>query len=234
VEDEGADEGRIEVCGMSGEQARRTSGPAELPVRHTGLVALDGRLVTRRTAMSLPPGLPLAQWRRLGRQIFVVADSSAWWMGDWLIYGRKEYPDRYRRALAETGLDYQTLRNYAWVAGKFDPDQRRARLSFQHHAEVAGIPAEERDKWLSCAERGGWSRNELRYRLRAHRDSGRGAPDSPVRLSVPVERRVRWQRAAEAAGLDLLEWMVQRLDEAAGEPVESGSPVATSTPSPGA
>jgi hypothetical protein len=234
VEDEGADERRIEVRGMSGEQARRTGGPAELPARHTGLVSLDGQVVTRRTAMSLPPGLPLAQWRHLGRQIFVVADSSAWWMGDWLIYGRNEYPDRYRRALAETGLDYQTLRNYAWVAGKFEPAERRARLSFQHHAEVAGIPVGERDEWLSRAERGGWSRNELRRRLRAHRDSDRAAPDSPIRLSVQLERGVRWQRAAEAAGLDLLDWMVQRLDEAADEPVESGSPTASRTPSPGA
>ncbi|CAM5565670.1 LmbU family transcriptional regulator [Streptomyces fumanus] len=203
-------------------------------MRHTGLVSLDGQLVTRRTAMSLPPGLPLAQWRHLGRQMFVVADSSAWWMGDWLIYGRSEYPDRYRRALAETGLDYQTLRNYAWVAGKYAPSERRARLSFQHHAEVAGMPVAERDEWLSRAERGGWSRNELRRRLRAHRYSDRAALDTAIRISVPRDRGVRWQRAAEAAGLDLLDWMVRRLDEAADEPADSDVPAASRTPSPGA
>ncbi|MCZ9345982.1 LmbU family transcriptional regulator [Streptomyces sp. TRM76130] len=178
----------------------------------------DVRAATRRTALTLSPGLPLTQWRHLGRQMFVVTDSSAWWLGDWLIYGRREYPDRYRRALTESGLDYQTLRNYAWVAGKFEPSRRRARLSFQHHAEVAGIPPDKQDEWLARAEREGWSRNELRRRVRARRRDDRALQHPLVPLRVPSDRRVRWQQAAEAAGLDLLDWIVSRLDEAAGEP----------------
>ncbi|WP_320775473.1 LmbU family transcriptional regulator [Streptomyces sp. CRN 30] len=203
--------------------ARRTDRSAEPAGRDRDRdqeqVALDVRAATRRTALLLSPGLPLAQWRHLGRQMFVVTDSSAWWLGDWLIYGRREYPDRYRRALTESGLDYQTLRNYAWVAGKFEPSRRRARLSFQHHAEVAGVPPDEQDEWLARAERDGWSRNELRRQVRARRGDDRTLLQPLVRLEVPSDRRVRWQRAAEAAGLELLDWIVSRLDEAAGEPV---------------
>ncbi|MGP2442214.1 LmbU family transcriptional regulator [Streptomyces sp. JW3] len=206
---------------MAGEAARGTGRPTEPVVREREHVALDVRAATRRTALMLSPGLPLTQWRHLGRQMFVVTDSSAWWLGDWLIYGRREYPDRYRKALADSGLDYQTLRNYAWVAGKFEPARRRARLSFQHHAEVAGIPAEEQDEWLARAERGGWSRNELRRRLRAHRHDDRTLLHPLVRLQVASDRRVRWQQAAEAAGLDLLDWIVSRLDEAAAEPAHT-------------
>ncbi|GGU70327.1 LmbU family transcriptional regulator [Streptomyces griseoviridis] len=204
---------------MAGEAARGTGRRTEPVAREREHGTLDVRAATRRTALTLSPGLPLAQWRHLGRQMFVVTDSSAWWLGDWLIYGRREYPDRYRRALTESGLDYQTLRNYAWVAGKFEPSRRRARLSFQHHAEVAGIPPDEQDEWLARAEREGWSRNELRRRVRAHRRDDRALPHPLVPLRVPSDRRVRWQQAAEAAGLDLLDWIVSRLDEAAGEPV---------------
>ncbi|MEV2250513.1 LmbU family transcriptional regulator [Streptomyces sp. NPDC050147] len=192
-----------------------------MPVEGRARLTPDARMAPRRTGLTLSPGLPLAEWRHIGRQIFVVSDSSAWWLGDWLIYGRKEYPDRYRKAVADTGLDYQTLRNYAWVAGKFEPAQRHAQLSFQHHAEVAGCPAEEREVWLTRAEQGGWSRNELRRRTRTRRDSGGGALAPQMQLDLPSDHRVRWERAAAAAGLDLLEWIVRMLDEAAGDPRES-------------
>jgi hypothetical protein len=158
----------------------------------------------------------MPDWVSLGRQLFVVADSSAWWLGDWLIYGQSHYPDRYERSLAETALDYQTLRNYAWVARKYTPEQRHEGLSFQHHAEVAGLPEAERDRWLEHAEEGGWSRNELRRRLREERAGRRTASDVLFTLSVVAERQEQWQRAAQSAQLELDEWIVRILDRAAG------------------
>ena len=49
-------------------------------------------------------------------------------------------------------LDYQTLRNYAWVARRFPAGRRRAGVSFAHHAEVARLPEPEQDYWLRRAE----------------------------------------------------------------------------------
>ncbi|MEV8318431.1 LmbU family transcriptional regulator [Streptomyces sp. NPDC059900] len=207
----------------AGRAGRGVEQAAQSAVEGRARLAPDARMTPRRTALTLSPGLPLAQWRHIGRQIFVVADSSAWWLGDWLIYGRKEYPDRYRKAVADTGLDYQTLRNYAWVAGKFEPARRHAQLSFQHHVEVAGYSAEEREVWLTRAEQGGWSRNELRRRTRARRDSGAGALAPQMQLDLPSDHRVRWERAAAAAGLDLLQWIVRMLDEAADNPGETAA-----------
>ncbi|NGN66178.1 hypothetical protein G5C51_20050 [Streptomyces sp. A7024] len=183
----------------------------------SGRTVLNGQPATRRTALSLPEDLPLAEWRHLGRQILVIVDSSAWWLGDWLVYGQLNYPDRYRRALAETSLDYQTLRNYAWVVRKFPAHRRRKDLSFQHHAEVAGMPEEEQDAWLDRAEQGNWTRNELRKRVRAQRQAPAALAEKAVLVQVNImqTRRVQWQKAAEAAGLDLQEWIVQMLDEAA-------------------
>jgi hypothetical protein len=117
------------------------------------------------TRCELPQGLPLDAWCRIGVQLSALVEASSWWIGDWLVYGERNYPLRYRRAMDETSLDYQTLRNYAWIARKFEPRRRRIGLSFQHHVEVAALPTNEQDHWLDFAERFGWSRNELRRQI---------------------------------------------------------------------
>lgn len=176
-----------------------------------------GEFVTRRTSLSLPEGVPMEAWKRLGRNIFVISEASAWWLGDWLVYGQRNYPDRYKKAIEETSLDYQTLRNYAWVARKFPPARRRENLSFQHHAEVAGVPEPQQERWLAEAEAGGWSRNELRARLRAAAlgEGGRGDPVVYVRLKAHNERKEQWQQAADSSGMALMDWIAAILDDAA-------------------
>jgi hypothetical protein len=176
---------------------------------------IDGGAITRRVALCLPQDLPIAVWQRIGRQLFLVTDSSAWWLGDWLVYGEQMYPDRYRAAITATSLDYQTLRNYAWVARKFPPSRRRDKLSFQHHTEVAALPWPVQEIWLGRAERNHWSRNELRRRLRAARGT-QGATTTRIMmiLRVGAERQERWRRAAGEHDLDLEEWAVLVLDKA--------------------
>jgi hypothetical protein len=99
------------------------------------------------------PGLP-------GRPGRCVASSSAWCLGDWLNYGQSAYPGRYQDAIEGTSLDYQTLRNYAWVARRFSLSRRRDRISFGQHAEVAALPEPEQDFWLRKAEELCWSRGQ--------------------------------------------------------------------------
>jgi hypothetical protein len=79
-----------------------------------------------------------------------------------MIYGESAYTGRYREAIEKTSLDYQTLRNYAWVARRFPMSRRRDTLSFGHHAEVAALQGPEQDYWLRKAEELRWSRNQLR------------------------------------------------------------------------
>jgi hypothetical protein len=168
--------------------------------------------------------MPITAWRHLGKQIFVIADSSAWWLGDWLIYGQAAYPDRYRHAIAETSLDYQTLRNYAWVARRFTPNRRRERLSFQHHAEVAGLPENEQEALLTQAELNRWSRNQLRRQIQQRRGTARDLKAEVVQLQVNLvaDQKQRWQEAAERADTDLLAWIVSILDRAASSQLEIG------------
>ncbi|MYW02375.1 LmbU [Streptomyces sp. SID3343] len=150
--------------------------------------------------------------------IFRIADSSAWCLGDWLVYGQERYADRYQTGVEAAGLDYQTLRNYAWVARHFELGRRRETLSFGHHAEVASLPPAQADTWLDRAEQQGWSRNRLRLRLRESRQGARAAPlvrASLPRISAPVDRVERWREAASKVEENFEEWIRVALDRAA-------------------
>jgi hypothetical protein len=185
-------------------------------------LALDSLALARRTGLYLPANLPFTTWQRIGAQISTICDSSAWWLGDWLLYGQLQYADRYRKAILETSLDYQTLRNYTWVARRFPMSRRRDKLSFQHHAEVASLPEAQQDLWLDRAEVFGWSRNELRRRLRAcrSRDCDQALITVSVRVNVAPDRERRWQEAARQTNCNFEEWMRLVLDEAANSVLE--------------
>jgi hypothetical protein len=188
---------------------------------------LPGMALTKRTSFSLPPNVPMEEWSRIGHQLNAVSTSSAWWLGDWLIYGQAKYPGLYQKAIEQTSLDYQTLRNYAWVARQYPVPRRRAALSFQHHAEVASLTPLEQDRWLDRAERFGWSRNELRNRVRAshrvHRD-GKVTADRilKIEMTVPPSKKRRWmQAAASESEQDFLAWVIAVLDDAAAAVLET-------------
>ncbi|MBE1455969.1 hypothetical protein H4W79_000183 [Nocardiopsis terrae] len=192
-------------------------------------MSLDTKALTKRTSLFLPEGMPMDEWRYLGQQIFVISDSSGWWLGDWLVYGQSQYPDRYKMAISETSLGYQTLRNYAWVARQFSVPRRRTGLSFQHHAEVAGLPEEAQDMWLDRAERFRWSRNELRRRIRSSASIKRAIRgEVPARVEVQLraatEQRNLWEKAARSEDKNLTEWIVGILDRAATALEDSPDP----------
>ncbi|MFI9833550.1 LmbU family transcriptional regulator [Streptomyces sp. NPDC051913] len=105
-------------------------------------------------------------WEELGTELFSLADSSTWWIADWLVYGESVFHDRYEEAIRRTSLSYQTLRNYTWVARAFPLPRRHQGLSFSHHLEVVALEQPEQDYWLRKAEELGWSRNKLRREVR--------------------------------------------------------------------
>jgi hypothetical protein len=215
---------------------------AELKLqRNQSNLGLDRVALTGRTGLQLPSQLPIETWRRVGRQLFLISDSSGWWLGDWLLYGEINFPDRYKRAVEETGLDYQTLRNYAWVARRFPPSRRRDKLSLAHHAEVAAVVDDEQDRLLAQAEQLRWSRNRLRAEMKARRstagegtrpheeahaaaepDRVSGASDVPaeigpsnLRIPISAEQERQWRRAAHSMERRIEEWASLVLDEAA-------------------
>ena len=167
--------------------------------------------------LQLRSGMSFQEWATIGCRLAYVSSVSAWALGDWLLFGQQSFGRRYRTALQETNLDYQTLRNYAWVAGRFDPARRHGALSFQHHAEVASLSEPEQELWLCRAENDHWSRNELRRQMRAKRSS-RPAPTAViVRFEVMPEDERRWRRAAATRHLPLQDWLRAVADAAASD-----------------
>lgn len=198
-------------------------GDGQRRLRRNGAEA-DGRVLLTRVGLRLPRNLEFAEWERAGQHLTRIVETSAWCLGDWVVYGKAHYPDRYARAVDATGLDYGTLRNYASVAGRVPLSRRRDKLSFQHHAEVASLPADEQEAWLDRAEKKGWSRNQLRHHLRQSRSKKSDLTKSEAalrRLSFDAELVDRWRIAAERSGVEFEEWMISILDSAAAQALNS-------------
>ncbi len=183
----------------------------------------DREVHIRRNGLSLSGEMSFESWCDLGSKVVLIANCSAWWIGDWLVYGEQAYGDRYEQAITDTSLGYQTLRNYAWVARKFRGSRRRDKLSFGHHAEVAALPDDEQDVWLARAERLNWSRNQLRRGLRAAQLANQAASREQsaytrtLKIDVRTERHDRWESAAERKKCSVTDWIIAALDRAANE-----------------
>jgi hypothetical protein len=186
-----------------------------------------GQVLITGVGLQIPNDLAFEDWERAGHRLSRIVDSSAWWLGDWLVFGKKNYSDRYQRAIRAVGLQYQTLRNYAWVARRFDLVRRRSRLTFQHHAEVASLLVEEQDRLLDQAEQGMWTTKQLR---KAIRDLRIGEVEKAAmvalssRIEVPNSRLGLWRRAADQQGVEFDRWVLSILDRAA-EDVLGDQPV---------
>jgi hypothetical protein len=184
-----------------------------------------------KRGLQLPMKLSFEKWLRIGKQLSDICTSSAWCLGDWLVYGEYAYTGRYRDAIEQTSLDYQTLRNYAWVVKRFSLSRRRDALSFGHHAEVAALSEPEQDFWLRKAEELDWSVKRLRQEVRtslkersgdadhAHpkalRSSEREWPMTSLEIRIPSDQFERCQAAAERAGLTMAAWAASVLEQAA-------------------
>jgi hypothetical protein len=182
-----------------------------------------GQILTTKMGLQIPAGMTFDEWERAGRQLSGILDSSSWWLGDWLVYGKDHYKDRYQRGIHAAGLRYQTLRNYAWVSRRFQFNRRRAALSFQHHAELASLPVNEQEAWLNRAEEMKWSTKQLRTALRATREDEGGSDkqiEATQRLAVPCDRIPWWHKAAAQSGTDLEQWVLATLDNAAERVLE--------------
>ncbi len=176
------------------------------------------QLLMTGVGLRIPADLTFEDWERAGHRLSGVVNSSLWCLGDWLVYGKKHYTDRYMRAVRAAGLQYQTLRNYAWVSRRFEWHRRRPLLTFQHHAEVASMPPDQQDAWLEQAEQKVWTTKQLRTHIRERRteEAGGGREHALIpRIEVHNSRLERWRRAADQSGVDFDNWVTHTLDSAA-------------------
>jgi hypothetical protein len=115
--------------------------------------------------------MAFSEWVAAGRRFGEVGRRSAWWIGDWLNYGTPRFGERYAEASRITGYDPKTLRNYRYVASRFNASLRRDDLDWSHHALLVALEPDDQGYWLGRAATDRMSVDDLRCELRA---AGRG------------------------------------------------------------
>lgn len=219
---------QVEICEDSKALSfGRAAGTVPRSRRPDGSESRPDQVLTMKMGLYIPVGLAFDEWERAGRKLSGLLNSSSWWLGDWLVYGKDHYADRYERGICAAGLQYQTLRNYAWVSRRFELHRRRPALSFQHHAELASLSVADQENWLDRAERLKWTTKQLRNAIRAEREGTPRAADTEAttrRLAVPDNRMQWWHKAAAQAGTELVEWVMHTLDAAADKVLKEAEP----------
>jgi hypothetical protein len=177
------------------------AGTASPRVRSAGIAA-NTRLTT--VAWIAQHELAHEQWVFEGKRIGAIARGSAWWIGDWLLYGTRRWGERYAEAAKVTGYDPKSLRNMRYVASRFQLSLRRDNLTYSHHALLAGFDAEQQCHWLDRAAKDRLSVEDLRIELRTARREAeaaqrgqetdgleRGRPVDAERLPTAVAQKSR-------------------------------------------
>jgi hypothetical protein len=116
------------------------------------------------------------QWLVEGKRIGSMARGSAWWVGDWLLYGTARWGERYAEAARVTGYDPKSLRNMRYVASRFQLSLRRDNLTFSHHALLASFEPDAQCQWLDRAAADRLSVEDLRIELRTARREAEPEP----------------------------------------------------------
>lgn len=132
------------------------------------LIQLSNCTLTETSAV-FTQQLDYKQWIEAGRKLCKAGACLNWWLGDWLLFGVKEYGDRVKVAESmseEIGFSYDQLRAAMLVSDSVKDAIRIATLSWSHHREVAAMKPKQQSEWLAKATVHGWSVSELRQAIR--------------------------------------------------------------------
>ena len=150
----------------------------------TTLAIQDPKFAITPTGIQFHQDLSYSEWDALGQKLAPIGKSIGFIIGDWINYGEVKYTEKYKEALATTGIAYQTLANYSYVARKVEFSLRKENLDWYQHATVAKLKTpEEKQHWLDMAEKHSLSVRRLRKSI----NFGRLATDEEVQ-GDPADR----------------------------------------------
>lgn len=187
-----------------------TTGTALVPLQQAIRVG-NGHAFVSHTALYLSDAATEEEWASLRPQLHMADSGVEWWWGDWYLEGEARF-EGFAQYLPEVKFARHTLQNRASVCKRFpsnaqadSPIRRRAALTFTHHADVAGIKADDVvGRLLDLAELNEWTSAELREKVREltervqeHEASegGQAGSDGFLPLDLPVS----WGQLASVA-----------------------------------
>lgn len=148
--------------------------------------------------MSFQEELPFEEWQQIGQRFGEATKRFSWALGDWLVYGSKNYKGRvsaelYEQAEKDTGIDRASLVQLATVCRRIPIEKRVENLSFEHHQAVASISNEDRrNSWLEFL-----SKSENQPPKKLLKLSISCAPESPRLIT-----REEWEERKRNFGSD--------------------------------
>lgn len=178
--------------------------------------APSGKVTISPTGMQFHDELTFDEWREVGDAVIPAAKAIGFVVGDWLNYGAARYGEKYDEAIQSTGMSYSTLSGCSYVARNVKPCCRQQNLGFEHHAVVAKIKDEDKQReWLVLAAREGLSVARLRRSV----NLGRVASDDEMQgdssdrgyvtyLALLNRLRRWWKRETEKAPVE--QWDQER------------------------
>ena len=120
------------------------------------------------------------EWERDGKIIRAFDRFRSFAAGDWILAGKRLFPDAYAQAIDEFDWgNYNKLTKYAWVAANVPPENRRHDLTWSHHHAVASLTIEDQRDWLQWAAENKVPVSELQAALKKARGiEDKGDPDA--------------------------------------------------------
>lgn len=85
------------------------------------------------------PAQPFDAWLEQGRSLMDRRRNLDWDIGDWLTYGRANFPEQIQDALPNLFDDDKAIKRIEKTVKAFPPHLRDRTLSFEHHAQVADL-----------------------------------------------------------------------------------------------
>jgi hypothetical protein len=132
--------------------AERLPSIAAPPISATGYELSKRGVIFHR-------GLSLEEYEALGRRIAVVANATAWQLGDWLVAGTGRYEEAgetYRRLHELTGRSFDTIRTWLKVSLAYSHTERGL-VPWTLYREALRLPAKERVDHLRIAATNEWT-----------------------------------------------------------------------------
>ena len=165
----------------------------------------DTKFSITPTGIQFNEDLSFDEWDALGQKLAPVGKSIGFIIGDWINYGEGRYGEKYDDALGRTGLAYQTLMNYSYVARKVEISLRKENLDLHHHLVVAKLKtSEEKEFWLDMAQKHKLGIRRLRKSINfgrlATEEEVQGDPaDKGVITHLAlINRLIRWWKQTTA------------------------------------
>jgi len=133
------------------------------------LALLDGNFRFTSRGLEVVGDPTFSNWMACGYSLRNIKQGLHFAIGDWLIYGRNRWPNRYDQGMDIFGFAYQTLSTDVWVAEGFDHSRRRE-LPHSYHRAVRALPEAKQDEVLDRAEKEKWGRETIREEVKKIRN----------------------------------------------------------------